>query len=188
MDHLIQSNSARETIMASTCETRNQNEPLFSGAAWACRFQMVAPLTTSGYSPNMMTWATRTSYQIPSTPQPADMDNDNGTVFLNRNRRAEYSQKSDLIEEYEKIIHTITTLFNRLQTTNTIRKLLHIHVPTFRRNKNRFNEFEQLPRNHIRPFSNRLTEEVKLQSLESLLRKETMEIFQSLTMKQLRQE
>ena len=53
MDRMIQSNSARETTRMSTRETRYQNESPFSGAPGASRFPMVAPLTTSEYSPDI---------------------------------------------------------------------------------------------------------------------------------------
>ena len=46
MDHLIQSNSARETTTASTRETRYQYESLCSGAPGISRFPTVAPRDT----------------------------------------------------------------------------------------------------------------------------------------------
>ena len=52
MDRLIQSNSARETTTANTRETRYQYESPFSGAPGTSRLPTVAPLTTSGYSPD----------------------------------------------------------------------------------------------------------------------------------------
>ena len=54
MDRLIQSNSVRETAMASTRETRYHYESRFSGSPGASTFLTVAPLTTSGYS--LDTW------------------------------------------------------------------------------------------------------------------------------------
>ena len=120
MDRLIQSNSAKETTTASSRETRHQYESPFSVITGSSRFPTVAPLTTAGYSLDMVTGASRTSHQQrPPKPQHADMDTDYETVFPNRNRKGEYSETSDVTEQYENIIDGITTLPNILQNTNT---------------------------------------------------------------------
>ena len=53
-------------------------------------------------------------------------------------------------------------------------------VPTFRGTKSTFNEFDHLLGNHLRPMSNKLTEEVELQYFQILLREEAIEFHQSL--------
>ena len=52
MDRLIQSDAAGETTTASTRETRYQYESPFGGAPGTSILTTVAPLTTSGYSPD----------------------------------------------------------------------------------------------------------------------------------------
>ena len=59
MDHLNQSNSAKEFTTASTRELWHQSESLFTGAPETFRCPTVAPLTTAGYSPvtyNKLNW------------------------------------------------------------------------------------------------------------------------------------
>ena len=51
----------------------------------------------------------------------------------------------------------------------------------FRGNRDWFTEFENLLRNHLRPFSSRLTEEAKLQFFQRLLREEAIKFVQSVT-------
>ena len=55
MDRLIRSNSAREPTTVSTRETRYQYVLPYSRAPGSSRFPTVAPLTTTGYSPDTMT-------------------------------------------------------------------------------------------------------------------------------------
>ena len=74
----------------------------------------------------------------------------------------------------------MATLPTCIATTNTNHKLLPTKVPTFR-GKNWFNIFEHFLRNHLQPFSNRITEEAKLQQFQTSLRQEAVEIFKSLT-------
>ena len=175
MDRLSQSNSAEQTTTVSSRETPNPYRSPYSEEPESSRFPTVAPLNTKGYSSDTVTGATWAAHQQPPIPQHADMESDNETVLPCRNRRAEYSQTSDVTDHYEKIIDAITTLPNRLRATNTNQKLLHTQVPTFRRKKDRLNKFEHLLRNHLRQISNRFKEEVKLQFFQSLLREETIE-------------
>ena len=109
------------------------------------------------------------------------MDTDVESVFPNKNGRAEYSQTSEVTEQYENIINAIATLPNRLQNTNTNHKGLHAKFPTFRGNKYWFIEFEHLRRNHLIPFSSQLTEEAKSKYFQSFLREAAIDFFQSLT-------
>ena len=182
LDCLIQSNSARKTTTASTRQTRYQYEPPYSGAPGSSKFQTVAPPTTSGYSPDMVTRATWTSHRQPPTPYLNTRHWHWGrNTFSQQKQKAEYSQTSDVIKQYENIINAITTLLNRLQATITNHKLLHTQVPTFRGNKDRLNEFEHLLRNQLWPFKNRLTEKAELRNFQSTLREVAIQFFQSLT-------
>ena len=133
-DRFIQSNSARETITASTRATRYQYESPFNGAPVASRFPTVAPLTTPAYSPDKVTGVTRASHQRPQTPQHAEISTEDEIVFPIRNRRAQYSQTSDVTEQYKNIINANITLLIRIKTTNTNHKHLHAQVFPFRRN------------------------------------------------------
>ena len=131
-------------------------------------------------SPHMVTGATRPTRRRPLTPKNAGVETDDEAVFPSRNKREENSQTSDVTEQYENIIDAITTLPNKLKSKNTNHKLLHRQVPTLRGNKDRFNEVEYLLRNHVRPFSNQLRKEAKLENFQSLLREEVVQFFQSL--------
>ena len=70
-------------------------------------------------------------------------------------------------------------LLTRVQANDTNTKLLHTQVPIFGVNNYRFNDFEHFLNNHLRPFSNKLTKEAKVQHLQSPLRKGAIQVFQS---------
>ena len=53
IDHLFQSNSAKETTTASSRGTRHQYESRYSEVPGSCRLPTAASVTTSGYSPDM---------------------------------------------------------------------------------------------------------------------------------------
>ena len=125
MDRLIQSKSAKESTTAGSRWFGHQYESTSSEGPGASKFSTVAPLTTAGYSPDMVTGATRTTHRRLPTHQQAGMDTDVETVFPSRNRKAEYSQTSDVTGQYENIIDAITTLPKILKATNTNHKLLH---------------------------------------------------------------
>ena len=177
MDLLIQSNSATETTRASSLETRYQYRSPFSGAPGSSRFPKVVPQTTAGYSPAMVTRATQISHRRPPTPQHSDTYTDDETASPNRNGTAQYSEISDVREQYENIIDAITTLPNRLQTTSTNHRLLHTQVSTFRRRKDPFNAFDHLLLSYLTSFSNRLTKELKFQHFQCALREEATYFF-----------
>ena len=113
----------------------------------------------------------------PNTTNTTTRGHGHETLSPKRNRKAEYSQTSDVTEQYGRIIDANTTPPNRQQVTNTNRKLRHSQVPTFRGNKDRFNDFEHLLHNHLWAFSKRITKETKLRYFQSLLHKDTIEIF-----------
>ena len=59
-------------------------------------------------------------------------------------------------------------------------KILQTQVPLFKGNREKYNEFEHLLLNPLRPHMNRLTEEQKLNYFQSLLRDEAIEFWQTL--------
>ena len=98
MDHLIQSNSAKETTTVRSRGIRHQGESPYSEVPGSFRFPTIAPLITAVYSPDMVTGATRSTHRRTLTPQHADMETDNEAVSPSRNIRAEHSQTSDVTE------------------------------------------------------------------------------------------
>ena len=59
-------------------------------------------------------------------------------------------------------------------------KILQTQVPLFRGNREKYNEFEHLLKNHLRPHMHKLTEEQKLNYFQSLLRDDAIEFWQTL--------
>ena len=59
-------------------------------------------------------------------------------------------------------------------------KILQSQVPLFRGNREKYNEFEHLLKNHLRPHMHKLTEEQKLNYFQSLLRDDAIEFWQTL--------
>ena len=59
-------------------------------------------------------------------------------------------------------------------------KILQTQVPLFRGNRDKYNEFEHLFKNHVRPQMNKLTEEQNLNYFQSLLRDDAIEFWQTL--------
>ena len=68
--------------------------------------------------------------------------------------------------------------------TDTVQhpKILQTQVPLFRGNREKYNEFEHLLLNHLRPHQQKLSEEQKLTYFQSLLRDDAIELWQSLKM------
>ena len=54
-------------------------------------------------------------------------------------------------------------------------KILQTQVPLFRGNREKYNEFEHLLKNHLRPHMHKLTEEQKLNYFQSLLRDDAID-------------
>ena len=81
-------------------------------------------------------------------------------------------------------IDDVMTEIQNLRTTMTDGviqpKILQTQVPLFRGNRDKYNEFEHLLKNHLRPHMNKLTEEQKLNYFQSLLRDEAIEFWQTL--------
>ena len=78
----------------------------------------------------------------------------------------------------------VLTEIHNLRTTMTDGviqpKILQTQVPLFRGNREKYNEFEHLLKNHLRPHMIKLTEEQKLNYIQSLLRDEAIEFWQTL--------
>ena len=78
----------------------------------------------------------------------------------------------------------VMTEIHNLRTTMTDGviqpKILQTQVPFFRGNREKYNEFEFLQKNHLRPHINKLTEEQKLTYFRSLLRDEAIQFWQTL--------
>ena len=58
-------------------------------------------------------------------------------------------------------------------------EILHTQVPLFRGNREKYNEFEHLLLNHLKPHQHKLSEEQKLTYFQSLLRDDAIEFWQS---------
>ena len=84
-----------------------------------------------------------------------------------------------MADPHEHLLDAITTIPSRINTNNP--RLIQAQVPTFGGTKDYFNEFEHPLKNNLRPKNHRLPEEVKLQYIQSLLREEAIEFYQSLT-------
>ena len=81
------------------------------------------------------------------------------------------------MEDIETEIHHLSdTMSNNLQHP----KILQTQVPLFRGNHEKYNEFEHLLLNHLRPHQQKLSEEQKLTFFQSLLRDDAIEFWQSL--------
>ena len=82
------------------------------------------------------------------------------------------------------LIDDIVTEIHHLRDTMTDTpehpKILHTQVPLFRANREIYNEFEHLLLNHLRPHQHKLSEEQKLTYIQSLLRDDDIEFWQSL--------
>ena len=74
----------------------------------------------------------------------------------------------------------ITELPSRLHRTQAKTKLLQTQVPVFKEQQQKYNEFELLVLNHIRPFQNVLKEEKNVQVFVNLLRGDVIEFWQTL--------
>ena len=74
----------------------------------------------------------------------------------------------------EPQMNDVSTEIHNLRTTMTDGviqpKILQTQVPLFCGNREKYNEFEHLLKNHLRPHMNKLTEEQKLNYFQSLLR------------------
>ena len=84
--------------------------------------------------------------------------------------------------QFDDIVNEIHHLRDTMTDTVQHPKILHTQVPLFRGNREKYNEFEHLLLNHLRPHQHKLSEEQKLTYFQSLLRDDAIEFWQSLKM------
>ena len=95
-----------------------------------------------------------------------------------RQSTSQYPQSS--AQQYDDIVTEIHHLRDTITDTVQHPKILHTQVPLFRGNREKYNEFEHLLLNHLRPHQHKLSEEQKLTNFQSLLRDDAIEVWQSL--------
>ena len=133
----------------------------------------------TGTLPDMMTRLSESTRRRKQLFTRAETDNE--TPYINLDRQLTSPSKPEFFEHYDHILDAITTLPAQFRCNNPSRKFLRTQVPTFRGNKDYFNEIENLLRNNLLSFSNRLMDEAKLHYLRNLLQEEAIEFFQFLT-------
>ena len=84
--------------------------------------------------------------------------------------------------QFNDIVTEIHHLRDTMMDTVQHPKILQTQVPLFRGNREKYNEFEHLLLNHLRPHQHKLSEEQKLTYFQSLLRDDAIEFWQSLKM------
>ena len=84
--------------------------------------------------------------------------------------------------QFDDIVSEIHHLRDTMTHTVQHPKILHTQVPLFRGNREKYNEFEHLLLNHLRPHQHKLSEDQKLTYFQSLLRDDAIEFWQSLKM------
>ena len=82
-------------------------------------------------------------------------------------------QIDDIVTEIHHLRDTMTDFVHHS-------KILQTQVPFFRGNREKYNEFERLPLNHLPPRQQKQSEEQKLTYFQSLLRDDAIEFWQSL--------
>ena len=97
-----------------------------------------------------------------------------------RQSTSQYPQPS--AHQFDDIVTEIHHLRDTMTDTVQHPKILQTQVPLFQGNREKYNEFEHLLRNHLRPHQHKLSEEQKLTYFQSLLRDDAIEFWQSLKM------
>ena len=87
-----------------------------------------------------------------------------------------------LAHQFDDIVTEIHHLRDTMTDTVQHSKILQTQVPLFRGNREKYNEFEHLLLNHLRPHQHKLSEEQKLTYFQSLLRDDAIAFWQSLKM------
>ena len=105
-------------------------------------------------SSDMVTGVNRTHRLHYSANHDSDDDNDNSPY------RANPSSTS----ETDALLNAKQQIPQRIQKSSTSTKLLQTHVPNFKGQKDKYNEFEHLLFNHLRPIANKLTYEEKMKN------------------------
>ena len=89
-------------------------------------------------------------------------------------------QSNSSIPQIADVMTEIHHLRSTMGETLTQPKILQTQVPLFKGNRDKYNEFEHLLLNHLRPHAHKLTEEQKLNYFQSLLRDDAIEFWQTL--------
>ena len=94
-----------------------------------------------------------------------------------RQSTSQYPQPS--AHQFDDIVTEIHHLRDTM--TDTVQRpiILQTQLPRFRGNREKYNEFEHLLLNHLRPHEHKLSEEQKLRYFQSLLRDDAIEFWQS---------
>ena len=79
-----------------------------------------------------------------------------------------------------QLMNVTTYVPSMIQRNIYQHKMLQTRRPTFKGQKERYNEFEHLLLNHIRPFQNKITDEENFIFFTSLLREDAVEIWQTI--------
>ena len=79
-------------------------------------------------------------------------------------------QSNSSIPQIADVMTEIHHLRSTMGETLTQPQILQTQVPLFKGNRDKYNEFEHLLLNHLRPHAHKLTEEQKLNYFQSLLR------------------
>ena len=123
---------------------------------------------------DMVTGVSTNSIPTPNLQQPRRTL---PTPATNQIRNCAPSTNDPQMDDVMTEIHNLRTTM----TDGVIQpKILQTQVPLFRGNRDKYNEFEHLLKNHLRPHMNKLTEEQKLNYFQSLLRDEAIEFWQTL--------
>ena len=96
------------------------------------------------------------------------------TMYNFTNYDQEQSEDVDNEPDLTQLMNAIKNVPTVVQGNAQKYKRLQTQVPTFKRQKERYNEFEHLLLNHIHPFQNKITEEEKIQFFGSFLREDTI--------------
>ena len=134
--------------------------------------------TTSGtitQQSDMVTGDTRAQSRRKPMTSP---DTDDKRTYTEYDKRFRRPMTPELTNPYEDLPDGITTLPSWIQTNNP--RLLQTQLPTFRVAKNTFKEHEHVLQDRLRPMSNTLTEEPKLQYFQNPLREKTIKFYQPL--------
>ena len=89
-------------------------------------------------------------------------------------------QSNSSIPQIADVMTEIHHLRSTMGEILTQPKILQTQVPLFKGNRDKYNEFEHLLLNHLRPHAHKLTEEQKLNYFQSLLRDDAIEFWQTL--------
>ena len=90
-------------------------------------------------------------------------------------------RSDESIPQIADVMTEIHHLRSTMGETLTQPKILQTQVPLFKGNRDKYNEFEHLLLNHLRPHAHKLTEEQKHNYFQSLLRDDAIEFWQTLT-------